>query len=100
MFYSWNNVIGIHDLSIKNNIISVFPNPFSNSTTFMVDANVPVKGMKLQLFDVVGNSVLVKEDIRQSRFTISGENLSTGLYFYRLTGDDKMIGTGKLLIQR
>ncbi len=100
VFYSWNNVIGIHEFSIKNNITSVFPNPFSNSTTFIVDANIPVKGMTLQLFDVVGNSVLVKEDIRQSRFTISGENLSPGLYFYRLTGDEKMMGTGKLLIQR
>lgn len=86
--------------SLKQN----FPNPYNPSTTITfslpVDANV-----NLKVYDVTGKLVA---DIIQNRFYLSGfydvnfnsesYNLSSGIYFYSLESDGKLIDTKRMVL--
>jgi len=88
----------VGDIYEEKVAVKVFPNPFTYSTTIKVEGK-EYETLNLMVFDVTGR--LVKEE--QSTFTSSIElennNLQTGIYFYRLKGDDHLINTGKLIVQ-
>lgn len=66
---------------------SLFPNPFSSQTTF--HTNVPLHNATLTLYNSFGQEVK-QFVIRNSSFVIERGNLPSGLYFIRLTDDNKI----------
>ncbi len=80
------------------------PNPFSNGTMFSV--NVQNEGdYLLEVYDLMGNTVKSFDNISAGANTFywdgrdnSGRKLSTGVYVYRLTGNNVNI-TKKLVIE-
>ncbi len=79
----------------KNNIISVYPNPFSASTNIMT---TELKNADLAIYDVFGQEVRSLKNISGEQTTIERGNLSSGLYFVRLTEGSKVSTAGKLVI--
>jgi len=73
-----------------------YPNPFNPTTT--ISFNLPTAGnARIEIFNVLGKLVAVPfNDIAQSGTTTvewngrnaSGEIVSSGIYFYRLTADN------------
>ena len=68
-------------------LLQNYPNPFNPSTNIRFD--VPLKGtVKLSVFDLTGKLVttLVHGTFDPGKYSISfnGENLSSGIYFYKL----------------
>ncbi len=79
-----------------------YPNPFNPST--VIKYSVPADGnVSLKVYDVLGNEVssLVDEFKQAGTFDVSfdGSNLSSGVYYYRLTAGE-MTTTKKLMLTK
>jgi hypothetical protein len=79
-----------------------YPNPFNPSTN--IQYSVPVDGnVSLKVYDVLGNEVgtLVDEFKQAGTFdvTFEGSNLSSGVYYYRLTAGEN-VSTKKLMLTK
>ena len=77
--------------------IKVFPNPFSNATTFEMDPSVS-EGI-FELFDLNGK-ILRREKFENNRFEFQRQDLRTGIFIFKIsTTDGRLIGNGKIAAQ-
>jgi hypothetical protein len=79
-----------------------YPNPF-NPTTYLRFTSADLRFVTLKVFDVLGREVvtLVNEDLAAGSYdvTFNAANLSSGVYFYRLTVGG-MVQTKKMILQK
>jgi CubicO group peptidase (beta-lactamase class C family) len=68
--------------------LSIYPNPFNNSTTIKVDGDEKISSVKI--YDIEGKEVLSIGDIDDSSYTLNFNYLSTGIYFIRVEGLSKL----------
>lgn len=88
---------GINDNSLESlNKISIYPNPFSSSTTLQTDKLF--KNATLTVYNSFGQRVKHIINISEQTVTLFRDNLPSGLYFIRVTQDNKVITTDKLII--
>lgn len=86
------SVIGVRTINTKvpdkYNLFQNYPNPFNPSTRikFAIDKSSPVQ---LTVYDILGREVakLVDEKLSAGNYEVifNADNLSSGIYFYRLT---------------
>ena len=76
--------------------LKVYPNPFIESTTFEIEGK-SFRQVQLRLFDTFGRLVRT-EKFDQSSFQFDRADLTTGIYFYEITGDDVLVGNGKIMV--
>ncbi len=79
--------------------ISVYPNPVNDIATFNVKNT---KGfnqneLSLEIRDITGKLVFVKNDVTVGFFTVDGSVLSAGAYTYTLKGRGEILTNGKLI---
>lgn len=74
-----------------------YPNPFTESTT--IKYNLEQSNGKLLITDVQGKTIAEYKLNNTSGEIIVAENLKSGIYFYALYSNDKMISKNKMLIQ-
>src|SRR6267143_951506 len=100
-----------HPLSVSGNPKSLpahfelhqnYPNPFNPATSIHYD--VPrASHVTLRIFDILGREVrtLVNQDLRAGSYNIQWDAgmAPSGVYFYRLTGDN-FVGTKKLVLMK
>jgi hypothetical protein len=91
--YSLTN--GINENNPNGNL-SIFPNPFSKQTT--LQSNNLFSNATLTIGNCFGHTVKQIKSISGQTITIQRDNLPSGLYFIRLTQDNKIITTDKLII--
>lgn len=80
-----------------SNVISIYPNPFNNSTTidFGKDAN---EIYKLSIFDVYGRKVFMKENISEDKYKILEKDISKGLFIVIIQNDkNEFISSNKII---
>jgi hypothetical protein len=90
-------------------LLGNYPNPFNPTTTIQYEIPVspnPLKGgtlIKLKVFDILGREVatLVNEEKTSGKYEVRFDagNLSSGTYYYRLTGGGKSL-LGKMILQK
>jgi photosystem II stability/assembly factor-like uncharacterized protein len=90
-----NSTTGLTE-SLNDNELSVFPNPFSSHAT--IQTGNPLKNATFTLCNSLGKTVKQIENISGMQFTLHRDNLPTGLYFIRLTQNNQVIATKKLMI--
>jgi len=90
--------VGIVELTGKENLVTAFPNPSSNVTTFNISMD-HVNNVTFSLYDVNGKVVNTASDINSPVFKMERENLPAGVYFYTFKDATQMIGYGKLVIE-
>ncbi len=76
------------DVPTTFNLFQNFPNPFNPTTKIKWQS--PVSGHQtLNVYDILGNSIITLVDEYKSageyEVTLSGSDLSSGIYFYHLT---------------
>lgn len=91
--YSLTN--GINE-SNQNNNFSIFPNPFSSQTVLQTD-NL-LHNATLTVDNCFGQTVAQIKNIYGQTVTLQRNALPAGLYFIRLTEDNKQIATKKIII--
>lgn len=79
-------------------IISVFPNPFHTETIISIEEG-NYNQLQLEVYDALGRSINVVYSEDTKRIVLSKGNLEAGVYWFRLLGDDEVVGTGKLVVQ-
>ncbi len=81
--------------------LSNYPNPFYDQTIIHYDISglLSVKKAELKVFDVLGHTVITfgLHD-KRSDIPVSKNNLRSGIYFYSLSVDGKIIKTNKLVV--
>ena len=93
--------MGIKEFNNNGNTISLYPNPFENTTTFLIvltqDATV-----NLNIIDVAGKLItnVLNEQKSQGEVKIvfDRKQLTSGIYFYQLKINN-IITTGKIIVQ-
>lgn len=78
--------VSIEPKAINNSILSIFPNPSSNTINFLFDNNQLAQSFRL--FNAIGTEVITYHNIESSFFTIRRANLSDGQYYYTIEYTD------------
>jgi hypothetical protein len=74
----------------------IFPNPFQTATTFYSEKTL--QDATLTICNILGQKITVIKNISGHRIEINRNNLSNGCYFIRLTENNKIIATQKIII--
>jgi hypothetical protein len=90
-----NCTVGIKEIYLSSRII-VYPNPFSSQAILQTDGIF--KNATLTMYNCFGQTVNQINNISGQTVTISRDNVPNGLYFIRMTQDNKVIATEKIII--
>jgi len=88
------------ELANQQSGIIVYPNPFNVSTTIKINN----ENLKNQTFEFIMYNLLGCEikhyqlTAGEKEFVIERNNLTEGMYFYKVVGKKEIIGTGKLIV--
>ena len=90
--------LGIDDISISE--IQIFPNPATSLFTIAIpDASMlDYKNVRFTLFDLTGREILSLTIDKQST-TIYRNNISDGLYLWRISDNNRNISNGKFIFR-
>ncbi|MDP2723164.1 MAG: T9SS type A sorting domain-containing protein [Bacteroidales bacterium] len=91
------NTVGI-DLIDSQQIVSVYPNPFSLSALIKLNYSGS-HTYEFQLLNITGQKVRSINHIKSGSVVLARENLPSGLYFYRLFEANAPVATGKIIIK-
>ncbi|MDF2438847.1 MAG: hypothetical protein K0Q95_3223 [Bacteroidota bacterium] len=89
--------LNVEEIKSDGNV-SVYPNPFSESTSFVIKNNLLNSTYHFEMTDVLGKQVRMMET-SDKQFTVSREGLRNGMYFYSITNNDGVVGKGKIIIK-
>ncbi len=106
IYMASSNVTGVKtegsEIPAEFNLGQNYPNPFNPSTVINV-AIAKAGAYKMQVFDVTGQVVatLMEGDYTPGNFKVefSASNIPSGIYFYRLTGDNVNL-TKKMILMK
>jgi hypothetical protein len=80
----------------NNNIFSISPNPFISSTTIQTVGNL--NDATLTIYNSYGQTLKQVKNICGQTVSLSRDHLPGGLYFIRLTEENKIIAEEKIII--
>jgi len=89
---------GIDDLVIDNIITTIFPNPFTSTTTLTYTLDKP-SSVTISIFNTQGHQVdqIQREQPNgEQKVQWNAEGLPAGMYFFRIQAGDK-VGGGKMM---
>jgi hypothetical protein len=95
------NPTGVNNFNAANanEAFTIAPNPFGNSTTIIVNDASQMNNCLLRIYNVVGEEVM-NSTITEQMTTLVTSTLPSGIYFYKITSQNKTIQTGKLVSQQ
>ena len=75
--------------------IKVYPNPFMERAVFEI-LDVEQQHFQMEIFDATGKRLL-NQSFNINRFELDKSMLSSGIYFYKITGDKGFSNSGKII---
>jgi hypothetical protein len=96
--FTVTQALGIEDPA-NNTKVTFYPNPMNEMATLKINGSIDIENLRLEILDATGRVVMVKENISSNEILIENKNLELGIYFYRLTGNDKLIATDKFVVE-
>ena len=94
LFNESNSTLGISTSEIGASI-SVFPNPSSSTVNVVNNSNI---ALQFTLYNSMGK-IVIEKALTSIKSTIDLSANPSGVYFYKLTTDDSLIKTGKIIKQ-
>ncbi len=88
---------GFENLNKSKIAWSLSPNPFSNSAELTFD-NSKLKNCSLIILDDYGRQVDFYENIISGHVILRKKHLPTGFYYFQLINDNKIMTSGKIII--
>lgn len=89
----------IAEFASANSNIKVYPNPFSDATTFVIHSDKTNETYTFELFDVLGKKVMEQTNITAKQFSINRNSLENGMYFYKIYTAESVVGVGKVIVK-
>ena len=77
--------------------LEIFPNPFSNETVIKLKDNT--EGATLVIYNSVGTQVRKLEAVSGKDIKLNRDNLVDGIYLIRLSEGNRLIASGKIIIE-
>jgi V8-like Glu-specific endopeptidase len=101
VFYQLENIVSnyatdIPVLSPGESNVNVYPNPFASYTT--IQLGTAVSRARVSLFNAYGEEVKRMENISGKEIMLMREDLAEGLYFVRISENERVIATCNLVI--
>ena len=88
--------VGVVNQDETKNILSIYPNPFFEQS--ILHSDISLQNASLTAYNLQGQVVKQIKNIYGQTVTLSRDNLTSGLYFVRLTEESKTIAVDKLVI--
>jgi para-nitrobenzyl esterase len=82
------SALGVNDMTTDPATISIYPNPANTSTTIDLSA-FSGNTVSIELYDALGRKVKNAVNIKSAQYTISRDNLPTGIYFMKVISNEK-----------
>lgn len=82
----------------RPSFVNVYPNPFSNGTTFTFINKTENENYEIGLYDVIGKKVTLIQNIISDKYYLENKNLPSGVYFYKVSSASRAIAFGKLVV--
>ena len=82
-----------------NQTITFYPNPFTTSTTIMINDVLQIDKAELRIYNVLGEEVM-RIALTKQVTTIGTSSFQPGIYFYRIISNHKTIQAGRLISQK
>jgi len=97
--FNGNVPLGVNDVKDESIKVKVWPNPFADRAILAVTKDVILSDATLEITNVLGQSVRAVKNINTNTIPIERGDLQSGIYFYRLTNNQTLVSTGKLVIE-
>ena len=91
-----NCLASINSLSNKDNGFSLFPNP--NNGSFKIVIEKPINECIIEIYNSLGKNIYTK-NILYGENNINVNELSKGLYYYKLIENNQTLSTGKIIFK-
>ncbi|WP_281633718.1 T9SS-dependent choice-of-anchor J family protein [Flavobacterium luteolum] len=96
------DVLSTPDFGAKNKyFVKAYPNPATDVLSFDIKTATQGRDLKIRLYDfngrAIGNSINVKNESEVSTAVVAVGNLVSGVYFYTVTENNKVIFKDKII---
>jgi hypothetical protein len=91
--------IGIDYLSLKNPVVTIFPNPFTNNLKINTIDIMSLNNTSIVIYNLLGKEIS-RTLITNSLTEIDTYNYPSGAYFYNVIENGKIIQSGKIISQK
>ncbi|WMX16922.1 MULTISPECIES: T9SS type A sorting domain-containing protein [unclassified Aureispira] len=91
-----NDISALEGNPIGN--VTIAPNPFSGSAAVSIDNYEGEAPILFELYNALGERV-ASIQTNKTQFEIQRNQLSAGIYMYRATVDNELLGSGKVVIE-
>ncbi len=85
-----------HEIYIPQTEIKIYPNPVLQFATFELESPLIHPPLDFEVYDVAGKLVR-SERFYETKFIFNRGELSAGMYFYRISSENQLISTGKII---
>jgi len=79
--------------------LQVFPNPMANETNIWIDSEKPLKNIRLELVNMLGQSIPVDYTVGSNQILLNRGNIPSGIYIFKVIADNEVIGGGRLMME-
>jgi len=90
------DLIGIKDEAKYNHKLRIFPNPFTDATTIVLDEAFAGQGYHYSVYDMQGKVLIHKGPQYDKEFSIQKGDLEKGIYFIEIDGIQRL--RGKIMV--
>ena len=92
------DMVGVNDLSLINNAVSIYPNPVQDILTIELEQDLlnASDNLKLIIYDSFGRTVQLIESLNVIQTQINLNQLARGMYFYAIIDNKNTIKKGKI----
>ena len=91
--------VGVKENVNANNAVQVFPNPFNDKTTFVIQLQESNQTYSFELENVMGEKLKTLDKITEKQFSISRNGMANGIYFYKIYSAKGVVAIGKLVVE-
>jgi len=92
-----SNCINAIDEQNEKMSINFYPNPFNTTAKIEIENRIIENG-ELKVSDIFGRTVKVMSNIHEKEILLEKGNLKTGIYFYQLSDNSRILAIGKFII--
>jgi hypothetical protein len=83
----------------KETKVKLYPNPFGSQTTIEISSSEKQENAILKVYDLLGQEIMTASFGNNNKLILGRDELNTGIYFYNILQKEKVLATGKIVVQ-